>query len=100
MPSSDVLGPNVLALYGYEFWRRERGRNVFVSYTAGWSTVPLEIEQACIELVSSQFKRGSRDPLQGSTTAAGQQTESFRPDLVPAGIKQILDSYRKTFQPL
>ena len=94
IPSSDVLGSKVLALECYTFCR-SRHRNVRVSYTAGWAAVPLEIEQACIELVSSQYKRGSRDPMQDSETSAGQQTLHFRSDLVPTSIKRILDMYQK-----
>lgn len=93
IPDSDVLGSYVLALERYTYCRGRR--NVRVTYSAGFATPPTELAQACIEWVSSMAKRGQRDPLQDSVTAAGQQTAHFRADQIPTGIRMVLDAYRK-----
>lgn len=56
-----------------------RGRgNVMVNYTAGYATVPSDIEQACIELVSLRYKNGRGNRLGvKSKTLAGESVAYF-----------------------
>lgn len=92
VPDSDALGATQLALYGYEFCRGKR--NIFITYTAGWSTIPLEIAQATIEMVVSAYRRGTRGPDLRSQVIE-QQTISFALTDIPATAKAILGRYSK-----
>jgi hypothetical protein len=49
--------PNILHLHGYTI---ARGQHAFCTYTAGWPSVPPEIAQACIDIVTYEFKRKAR----------------------------------------
>jgi hypothetical protein len=92
IPSSDAVGCTQLALYGYEFCRGRR--NIFISYTAGWSSIPLEITQACNELVVSAYRRGARGPdLRSQVIDA--QTISFDLKAMPVTAAAMLNKYRK-----
>ena len=92
IPSNGPLGATRLAMVGYRF---ERGTtNVFVTYTAGWSSVPLEIVQACNELVVSAYRRGTNGPDQKSLTVNGQTTAWNLVDMPPVALA-ILEKYRK-----
>ena len=53
-----VFSPTELALRGYVFTRR--AQNVVVTYTAGFTVVPPDIAQACIELVCQRYRERSR----------------------------------------
>lgn len=67
-------------LYGYQFSLGHG--NVVINYTAGYSTIPLDLEQVCIELVSVKFKRRQR--IGEDSKDFGGQTVSFaKRDLSP-----------------
>ena len=77
--------------YGYQFSDRQivmrgykftRGiRNVQVSYTAGYATVPLDIEQACLELVAYKYR--SRDWVGQASKIVGSENVSFITKEIP-----------------
>ena len=77
--------------YGYQFNDRQivmrgykfsRGiRNVKVSYTAGYAAVPLDIEQACLELVAYKYR--SRDWVGQASKNVGAETVSFVTKEIP-----------------
>jgi len=69
--------------------------NVSIEYTAGYTTVPLELEQVVIEIVANKFKR--RDRIGEDSKDFGGQTVSFsKRDLSPdhtdilAGYKRVV----------
>ena len=73
----------------------DRGRqNVAVSYSAGYATVPLDIEQACLELCALKYKnlRGDRIGLV-SKGLAGEATTFFVGDM-PQSVKTLLQQYK------
>ena len=47
-----------LSVRGYKFTRG--AQNIAIAYTAGYPTTPLEIAQACIELVSLRYRERAR----------------------------------------
>jgi hypothetical protein len=95
-------GPNV---YGYVYddkmlylrhGRFCRGvQNVVISYTAGSPTVPPEVAQACIEVVSVKYKR--RLTLDVSAKTLNGETISFTQADMPAASKLALDNYKRVF---
>ena len=81
-------------LYG-QFLTFPLGRqNISISYVAGYVTVPLDVEQACIELCSFRYKNLRNDRL-GLTSKglAGESTSFFVGDMLPT-TKAILNQYR------
>lgn len=72
-------------------------QNVSISYTAGFSAVPPDIEQACIELAGMKFR--TRD-----TTASGfvskslaGETISFSQKDMSSSVRSTLNEYRAVF---
>lgn len=68
-------------------------RNISVTYVAGYATVPLDIEQACIELVSLKFKERGRIGIQ-SQQVPGQASVSYSPRDLGKDTKAMLQNYR------
>lgn len=68
-------------------------RNIFITYTAGYVSVPLDIAQATIELVSLKFKERQRIG-KNSETLAGQQTFAYSAVELSKGTKSMLQNYR------
>ncbi len=82
----------LLYLIGYAFHRGSQ--NVQVSYSAGYAAIPLEIEQATIELVGYRYRKRSRIG-EASRSLGGQATASFSQKDMPDGIKSILAKYQR-----
>ena len=79
------------------FWfddRFNRGMsNISIAYTAGYATIPIDVEMTCIEIVASKYKRKDRV---GKTSEgmAGQQTNYTTSDLNTEQ-KNTLNSYKR-----
>lgn len=72
--------PTELLLNGYIF-HRGLG-NVSVAYTAGYETVPADLEQACIEQIAFRYREISRIGI-ASKVMAGETTAFVIKDLLP-----------------
>lgn len=76
---------------GYAFPLRSQ---VALNYTAGYSTIPLDIAQACVEIVAWRYKE--RDRIgQSSKSAGGAETVAYQTTAIPASAKTILDQYKR-----
>jgi uncharacterized phiE125 gp8 family phage protein len=64
--------------------------NILVSYTAGYSKIPADLELACKHLVMSYFKS---DVASFSTTF--QEGIVFRPEALPSQVKVLVQPYKK-----
>lgn len=82
---------NAVYLIGYTFTQFKA--NVVISYTAGYDTTPLDVEQATLELVEYRYTARSH-PSQKSVGMAGQTT-AFITDDIPAYVKAMLANYRR-----
>ena len=80
-----------LALRGYVFTRR--AQNVVVAYTAGYGSVPLDIAQACIELVCQRYKERSRIGEVAKSRGTSETVTFSQKDLSDS-VKTILAQYR------
>lgn len=80
-----------IVLAGYVFTRGVG--NVQFSYTAGYTTTPPDIEQACIELVSLRYKE--RDRIGHQSKSLAGETVSFMIRDFPDSVRTILGNYRK-----
>jgi hypothetical protein len=80
----------VLDLVGYLF--TVGVDNVVISYTAGYATVPADIEQACIEHVALRYS--DRKRIGVDSMSAGGESAQFSNVGALAYIEGVLDSYR------
>jgi hypothetical protein len=76
---------------GYYFVRGTQ--NVIVSYTAGYSTTPPEIAQACIELVALRYRERTRVG-EVSKALGGGETVSYSQKDMSAAVLTLLQQYR------
>jgi hypothetical protein len=86
-----VFSPTELALRGYVFTRR--AQNVSVTYTAGYSIVPPDIAQACIELVCQRYRERTRIG-EVSKALIGGETVTFSQKDMSADVATLLTQYR------
>lgn len=97
IPPSTNRGPGYvyddfsIQLIGYIFTKGIM--NVGVSYQAGYSTVPTEIDQACIELVAMRYKE--REHIGQTSSSQGGQTVTYNQDDLTDSIRSTLSQYRK-----
>lgn len=78
-------------LVGYSFNRGHR--NVKITYTAGFSAIPKDLEQACIDLVSLKYK--GRDRIgQTSKSLGGETVAIFTTKDMTEDIKTVLNQYK------
>lgn len=72
-------------------WEKGRG-NVSVTYAAGYSTTPADIEQAVIEIVALRYREKNRI---GTTTVNTRgESVTFSVMDVPPSVKSLLNNYR------
>jgi len=67
-------------------------QNVTVVYTAGFATIPMDVAQACIELVAQKYAKRNRID-KASETLGTQQTISFSQADMPAQVRTALQPY-------
>src|SRR6185312_9914823 len=80
-------------------WCFARGvQNVVLQYTAGYQTIPADLNQACVELVG--WKRAKRDRIdKKNETLGSQQTQGYDLSAAPASVLAAIASYRLTMIP-
>jgi len=80
-----------VSVRGYRFNRG--AQNVVISYTAGYSTTPPEVAQACIELVSLRYRERTRIG-EISRSLGGAETVAYAQKDMSDAIKTLLQQYR------
>ena len=81
----------ILTLDGYRFGVGLK--NIKVVYNAGYETIPANLEQACIELVSMKFNTKETDGIKSEKI--GSYSVSYSEAEIPATIKATLTKYIK-----
>lgn len=71
--------------------------NFRVQYTAGYATIPEDIQEACAELVMTWFLQRGRDLTISSETVMGARQYAIQPTrgLIPERIRSIIRPYKK-----
>jgi hypothetical protein len=64
-----------------------------ITYTAGWATVPNDIEQAVIELVQLKYK--DRTKAGANTQSMMGESISYLPALIPLTVQRVIDAYKR-----
>lgn len=67
--------------------------NFRIQYTAGFATVPEDIQEACAQWVNALYWQAQRDPGLKQETIPGSVTRTPF-STMPPGVKQILDFYK------
>jgi uncharacterized phiE125 gp8 family phage protein len=91
--SGYVFNESKISLRGYRFSKGMQ--NVAVTYTAGYTVIPDDLQQACIELVALSFKERDRIGL-SSKGIQGEQTNFIVKDM-PDSVRGILNQYKRVF---
>jgi hypothetical protein len=94
-PSSRAAGykfsATQLSVRGYRF--SLGAQNVVIAYTAGYSTTPPDVAQACIELVTLRYRERTRTG-EVSKSLGGGETVSYAQKDMSDAIKTLLQQYR------
>lgn len=77
-------------LTGYSF--TQGFQNVVIAYTAGFTSIPLDLEQACIEQVAYLYRLRKR--LGESSTGLAGATTTYITKSMLDTVKSVLDQYR------
>ena len=67
-------------------------QNVVIAYSAGYATIPADLNQACVELVADKFAKRKRIDEKSQTTGQ-QMTASYDLSDISARVKTVLSSY-------
>jgi hypothetical protein len=86
-----VFSPTELALRGYVFTLRPQ--NVELTYTAGYSAIPPDIAQACIDMVCLRYRERTRIG-EVSRAISGNETVTYSQRDMSEHVKLLLSQYR------
>lgn len=86
-----VISGRGLALRGYRF--TEGVENVAVTYVAGYDSVPVDVAQACKELVGLRYKE--RDRIGYVSKAVGGEVVAYSQKDMSEAVKTLLNAYRE-----
>ncbi len=69
--------------------------NVVISYTAGYATVPADLEQACIHLAAYWYRKNTHIGEVSKSMAGG--TTTYDTSDIPADVKLTLNDYTRKY---
>lgn len=88
-----VAGKNRLLLIGYSF---DQGfQNIATTYTAGFATIPTDVEQAIIEWIADRYAARNRIGINSKSLQGENVTYSLKD--IPDAAQLALAPYRKVF---
>jgi hypothetical protein len=94
-PSSKAAGysfsPTQLSVRGYRF--NHGAQNIVIAYTAGYSTTPPDVAQACVELVALRYRERTRIGEVSRSLGRAETVTYAQKDMSDA-IKTLLQRYR------
>lgn len=70
-------------------------QNVTVTYTAGYVSVPVDVTQACIELVAFKFQQRNHVGVTSRSLTAGGESVVYQSGFMPPEVQALLSVYRK-----
>ncbi len=86
-----VFSKTMIGLIGYSF--TPGMQNCSITYTAGFASIPTEIEQACIELVGLRYRNKDRIGL--NSKGANGESISFAQIDLSGSVTDTLQQYKK-----
>ena len=85
---------DTLYLRGYLFGKGQM--NVTIAYTAGYTVIPVDLAQACIEL--GVFRYRERERIGMASKAIAGETTAYTVTDFPRSTVAIMNNYRRVFQ--
>lgn len=82
-------------LRGYVFDKEMR--NVDITYSSGYATLPSDVKQAVVEIVAEKYQRRLR--LGVSSKSIGQESISYSQNDLTPNAKMVLNQYKVRFIP-
>jgi hypothetical protein len=72
-------------------------KNVYVTYTAGYSTIPASLEEICIELVKFKYEKGKKDSTLQSEKIGSVYSYTLADikTALPPGLMEELDYFKR-----
>jgi hypothetical protein len=70
--------------------------NVVVTYTSGYTSIPEDLEQGCIELVCWMYKNRDHFGLQ-QRSVHDAEAVTYRKDELPFLVQVVIDTYKNVF---
>lgn len=74
-------------------------QNIRLEYTAGYSPIPYDLQQACVEMVGQRFKSKDTTGAGISAKSLAGETISFSQKDMTNAVKAVLLEYRAVFKP-
>jgi hypothetical protein len=75
------------------YWFPRGYQNITLNYSAGYNSVPQDINQACVELVCQKFKRSTH--IDQTSQHLGDQTVAFDRRDIPVEVQTVVDKYSR-----
>lgn len=72
-------------------------QNVALSYTAGYTTIPGDVRQACIELAGFKFRTKDTSSAGWVSKSLAGETVSFSQKDVSASVRSVIDQYKAVY---
>ncbi len=99
IPATDIIGDAKSYLLGFVellTYRFTRGvKNVKVTYSAGFATVPADLSNAVKLIIAKQFKVAEKKMFAEGSYNIGDTTVTLSPDAFPKDAMKTLDAYRR-----
>jgi hypothetical protein len=89
-----TVGFNFL-VHGNQWYFSDGVQNVAVTYSAGYTQTPVDIEMAVRQMVAVNYKRKQWIDQKSQAMAQGAGTVSFRDWEFPLEVRAVLDHYRR-----
>jgi len=70
-------------------------KNVKITYTAGYSSVPYDLQQACLGMVGLYFHHTDEKMLAVQSRSVGDGSVTVNTDKVPKWVEDILNGYKR-----
>lgn len=74
-------------------WYVPEGSVVSLTYSAGYSPIPADIEQAVREMVALKYRE--KGSVGAQTVSALGQSITFLPSITPRSVQDVIDGYRR-----
>lgn len=74
-------------------WYVPAGSIVSITYTAGYTPVPADVDQAVREMVALKYRE--RGSVGTQTVSALGQSITFLPSITPRAVQDVIDRYRR-----
>jgi hypothetical protein len=88
-----ILNGDRIELLGGSYAFTPGIKNVVITYTAGYSTVPSDVERGVIDLVVWRYRE--RDRVAQRSKNVGGENVTFMVDAIPPTTQAVIDSWRK-----